>query len=94
MALGAATFLTMRQAIRAGLIGNVSAAHLAVHWDHNWIVGTEFEKVRHIVLYDFAIHWFDIVTCFFGSRDAKRVFATNSRSATQRKAAAAGAGVD
>ena len=48
------------------------AAHLAVHWNHNWIKGTHFENVRHIVLYDFAIHWFDILTTFI-DRPAKRV---------------------
>src|SRR5436190_1318470 len=38
-------FSYMREAIKRGLIGEVLAAHLAVHWDHNWIVGTEFENV-------------------------------------------------
>lgn len=77
-------FAYMRQAIKQGLIGDVLAAHLSAHWDHNWIVGTEFENVRHIVLYDYAIHWFDIVTCFFGDRTAKRVYASTSRSAIQK----------
>jgi predicted dehydrogenase len=77
-------FSYMRQAIKAGLIGEVLSAHMAVHWDHNWIVGTEFEKVRHIVLYDYAIHWFDIVTCFFGQRDAKRVYASVAWSCVQK----------
>jgi predicted dehydrogenase len=77
-------FSYIRQAIAAGLIGDISAAHLSVHWDHTWIVGTPFESVRHIVLYDFAIHWFDIVTCFFGQRPAKRVFASTARSAAQK----------
>jgi predicted dehydrogenase len=77
-------FSYIRQAINVGLLGQISAAHLSVHWDHHWIVGTEFENVRHIVLYDFAIHWFDIVTCFFREREAKRVFASIARSASQR----------
>ncbi len=77
-------FSYMRQAIASGLIGDVLAAHLSVHWDHNWIVGTEFERVRHIVLYDYAIHWFDIVTCFFGERKAKRVFASVTPSTIQK----------
>jgi predicted dehydrogenase len=77
-------FSYIRQAIGTGLIGELSAAHFAVHWDHNWIVGTEFEKVRHIVLYDFAIHWFDLATRFFGQRTAKRVYASNARAATQK----------
>ena len=77
-------FSYIRQAIEAGLIGDLSAAHLAVHWDHNWVAGTRFEDVRHLILYDFAIHWFDILSCFFGDRPARRVYASMARSATQR----------
>src|SRR4051812_22178970 len=75
-------FSYIRHAIAAGLIGEIFAAHLAVHWNHNWIKGTHFEKVRHIVLYDFAIHWFDILTTFI-DRPAKRVFASFTRSPSQ-----------
>ncbi|HEV8377683.1 MAG TPA: Gfo/Idh/MocA family oxidoreductase, partial [Tepidisphaeraceae bacterium] len=75
-------FSYIRHAIAARLIGDVFAAHLAVHWNHNWIKGTHFENVRHIVLYDFAIHWFDILTTFI-DRPAKRVFASFTRSPSQ-----------
>jgi predicted dehydrogenase len=75
-------FSFIRHAIAAGLIGDVFAAHLAVHWNHNWIKGTHFENVKHIVLYDFAIHWFDILTTFI-DRPAKRVFASYTRSPSQ-----------
>jgi len=75
-------FSYIRHAIAAGLIGDVFAAHLAVHWNHNWIKGTHFENVRHIVLYDFAIHWFDILTTFI-DRPARRVFASFKRSPSQ-----------
>lgn len=46
--------------------------HIA--WDHSWIEGTRFEQIHHIVLYDFAIHWFDKVRCVFGEREAKQIF--------------------
>ena len=59
------------------------AAHLSVHWDHTWVKGTEFEKIKHLILYDFAIHWFDIVTCFFGEKPARRVYASTARTPTQ-----------
>src|SRR5207253_1086884 len=75
-------FSYIRHAIAAGLIGDVFAAHLAVHWNHNWIKGTHFENVRHIVLYDFAIHWFDILTTFI-DRPARRIFASIARSPSQ-----------
>jgi len=77
-------FSYIRHAISAGLIGDVTAAHLAVSWDHNWCAGTPFDKVHHLVLYDFAIHWFDILTQFMGGRRAKRVFASTARAANQR----------
>lgn len=73
----------MREAIAAGLIGDVTAVHLAVHWDHSWTKGTVFDDMPHLILYDFGIHWFDIVTCFLGERAPKRVFATATRAARQ-----------
>lgn len=76
-------FSYIRSAIAKGLIGTPIAAHLAVHWDHNWIAGTPFEKVRHIVLYDFGVHWFDILSCFMGDKTATRVFASNAVSPSQ-----------
>jgi predicted dehydrogenase len=77
-------FSYMRNAISAGLIGQVCGAHLSVHWSHNWIAGTEFDKVRHIILYDFAIHWFDIVSCFMEGRSPLRVYASFTPSPAQR----------
>ncbi len=77
-------FSYIREAIQAGLIGEVAAAHLAVHWDHNLIRGTDFEKITHVILYDFAVHWFDILTCFLPGRAPKRVVASVARSGTQQ----------
>ena len=51
----------MRQAVRAGLIGEVIAAHVAIHWNHSWIAGTAFERIEDVILYDFGIHWFDFL---------------------------------
>ncbi len=73
----------IRQAIRAGLLGEVTAAHLSVHWDHSWVKGTEFENVKHLILYDFAIHWFDILGCFFAERVPRRVYASTCSSPAQ-----------
>jgi predicted dehydrogenase len=77
-------FSWMREAVRTGLVGDVVGAHLSVHWDHNWIAGTPFDNIRHVILYDFAIHWFDMLTCFLGAREPKRVFATLAHSAGQK----------
>lgn len=76
-------FSYLSNAIDKGLIGTPIAAHLAVHWDHNWVKGTPFENVRHIVLYDFGVHWFDILSCFMGDKTATRVFASNAVSPSQ-----------
>jgi len=77
-------FSYLRNAIAQGLIGAPIAAHLAVHWDHNWVKGTPFEQVRHIVLYDFGVHWFDILCCFMGEKRPTRVFASTAVSPSQK----------
>ena len=77
-------FAWMRAAIFAGLIGEVSSVDFTVHWDHHWICGTPFEELPQLILSDFAIHWFDMATAFFGDRTARWVFAATARSRSQR----------
>ncbi|MCA9134431.1 MAG: Gfo/Idh/MocA family oxidoreductase [Planctomycetales bacterium] len=72
-------FSYARQAASSGCLGDVFAAHLGCHWDHSWVAGTAFEKVKHLILYDYAIHWFDIVRCFFAPKPPRRVFASTAR---------------
>jgi predicted dehydrogenase len=62
----------MREAVRAGLVGEVAGIHASLHWDHRWIRGTAFEQVQDVVLFDFGVHWFDFVTSVMG-RLADRV---------------------
>jgi predicted dehydrogenase len=76
-------FSYLRAAVEAGLLGQLAAAHLSVHWDHSWVEGTEFERVRNLILYDYAIHWFDLVNCLFSPRKALRVCGTIARSPWQ-----------
>jgi predicted dehydrogenase len=66
-------FSYLRNAIQAGLIGEVVSANFTLHWDHNWIIGTPFETIHDLILYDFGVHWFDLAACFFGQREARRV---------------------
>ena len=75
----------MRQAVKAGLIGEVISAHVAVHWNHDWIKGTPFEKIEDVILYDFGIHWFDFVTSITGKR-AESIFATANKARGQAAA--------
>lgn len=77
-------FSYMRQAVTAGLIGNVSAVHMNVHWDHTWVKGTPFQHVHHLLLYDFAIHWFDMLTCLMGDQKPARIYASVARTGTQK----------
>jgi predicted dehydrogenase len=74
----------MRHAIDADYIGKVTTADFSVQWDHNWVADTPFNDVHHLVLYDFAIHWFDIATVFFAPRTPLRVYAELAKSSTQR----------
>lgn len=76
-------FSYIREAAKAGVLGTVEAAHCDVHWDHSWVAGTVFETVRHLILYDFAIHWFDFVTTLFSKCTPRRVYASMVRSPTQ-----------
>jgi predicted dehydrogenase len=75
-------FSYIREAVRGGLLGNIDAVHCDVHWDHTWVKGTSFESVRHLILYDFAVHWFDFVTTLMGDT-AKRVYASTVVSRAQ-----------
>src|SRR5271170_4279076 len=72
----------LREAVAAGLIGEVTGVHVAIRWNHGWISGTLFEAVDDIVLWDFGIHWFDFLVSVIGDR-AVRVQATSSRAAAQ-----------
>lgn len=75
-------FAWMREAVQAGLIGEVQSVHLSVHWDHSWIAGTAFEQIDDLVLYDFGIHWFDFLASLIGG-GASSVYATRARAAGQ-----------
>ena len=68
----------------ARVIGHISTVDFTLHWDHHWVLGTQFEELEHLVLSDFAIHWFDIAVAFFGGRQARKVYAAATRSKSQR----------
>ena len=71
-------------AIDAGLVGTVESIDITLQWDHTWTNGTVFEKVHHLVLFDFGIHWFDIVTRWLRGRRAQRVWASVVRTGAQQ----------
>ncbi len=75
----------MREAVRAGLIGDVLSVHVSIHWNHGWIAGTPFERIQDLILYDFGIHWFDFVASITGDR-VQSVFAMAGTARGQRAA--------
>ena len=77
-------FNYLRHAVANDVLGDLTSARFSVQWNHDWIADTAFNNVRHIVLYDFGIHWFDITNCLFGSNRAKKVFASLTRAKGQR----------
>src|SRR5262245_41410304 len=72
----------MREAVRAGLVGEVHSCDVSIHWNHGWISGTPFEAIDDLILYDFAVHWFDFLTSLIGDR-ATSVYATTTRARSQ-----------
>lgn len=77
-------FSYMRQAVAKGLIGDVLSVHMSVHWNHDWITPTPFNDVNHIMLYDFAIHWFDLFMQLTHGKKAHSVYATETFASGQK----------
>jgi predicted dehydrogenase len=70
-------FSYMRSAIISGLIGKPKSIDFSLQWDQTWVAGNPgFESIKHMILFDFAIHWFDIATCFMEGEEAIGVYAS------------------
>ncbi len=72
----------MREAVRAGTIGDVLSFHASIHWDHSWTAGTPFDDIEDLILWDFGVHWFDFLASVVGD-NARSVFATSTRAHNQ-----------
>jgi predicted dehydrogenase len=72
----------IREAVRAGLIGEVTGVHVEIRWNHGWIAGTSFEAMDDLILWDFGVHWFDFLASVIGDR-GRFVHATTARAARQ-----------
>lgn len=70
------------RAVAEGWLGDLLGAHLGVHWDHTWVVGTSFEHIRHLILFDYAIHWFDLLNCLL-PEPPRSVYATTAAAPNQ-----------
>ena len=76
-------FSYLRQVVAERQLGEIASAHFSVHWNHGWVKGTPFDDVRHLILYDFAIHWFDLLSCIMGDTPPQRVYASATHSGQQ-----------
>lgn len=77
-------FSYLRQAVNAGVIGRLQSANFTLHWYHGWIIGTPYETIQHLILYDFGIHWFDLTACLFDGRRALSVFAAEATGSARK----------
>lgn len=62
-----------------GAVGDPTSADFTVYWPHDQIFEHDphFSTMEDLVLYDFGIHWFDIVAQLMGNAgDAERVYAS------------------
>lgn len=73
----------LRSVVAAGLLGKLTSVQMAVNFDHSWVVDTPFDRILDLVLYDYAIHWFDALQCFVGPARAERVAASTGYAAGQ-----------
>ena len=76
-------FATLLAAVRGGVLGDIHTLDMSLAWDHTWCRGSAFEKLHHLILSDFAIHWFDIAAGVFAGRRARSVFANSVRAPRQ-----------
>lgn len=70
--------------VEQGIIGDVLAVtHL---YDVNfgwWILGTLFDEIKHFAIYDYSIHWIDIIRCWMGDKKVAGVRARDYRTPNQ-----------
>ena len=73
-------FAVLLAAARTGALGAVTSADFTVSWPHNRVVADmpAFANMEDLVLYDFGIHWFDVIASLF-DQDPLQVFAQVGR---------------
>jgi predicted dehydrogenase len=71
-------------AVQEGLLGEIGSVDFNLSFDHGWTIGTPFENVHHLILYDFGVHWFDLAACFLSKRRPTSIYASAVRAAYQK----------
>jgi len=69
--------------IEQGAIGDVVAVTHLYHHNYGFTVGTVFDEIEHLVLYDYSIHWFDITRCWLDGKTPTAVRAREYRTPNQ-----------
>lgn len=75
-------FSYLLAATRSAVIGQVTSADFWVHWPHDEVVAgmdPVFSTMPDLILFDFGIHWFDIITQIFAGEEATEVTARVAR---------------
>jgi predicted dehydrogenase len=69
--------------VEQGQVGEVCAVtHLFEH-DFEWTAGTQYDEMKHFVLYDFAVHWIDITRCWLDEKIVAAISAREYRTPAQ-----------
>jgi predicted dehydrogenase len=71
-------------AVRTGLLGELGSVDFNLSFDHSWTIGTPFENIHHLLLYDFGVHWFDLASCFLAGLQFTSVYACVARTRYQK----------
>jgi predicted dehydrogenase len=81
------------RAIQAGEIGRVRGVTHLFDTDFGWIEGTVFDSVPHWLIYDYAVHWIDIIRVWMGDAQPAWVRAEEFRTWAQPAGMKATAGL-
>ncbi len=81
-------FAALVDAVETGRVGTITSADFWVYWPHDAVVAgmPAFAGMEDLVLYDFGIHWFDLVGALLPG-DARSVYAQVGRRVGQRVSA-------
>ena len=69
--------------IEQGAIGDVVAVTHLYHHHYAFTLGTVFDEIEHLVLYDYSVHWFDITRCWLERKTPTAVRAREYRTPNQ-----------
>jgi len=69
--------------IEQGAVGDVVAVTHLYHHNYGFTIGTVFDEIEHLVLYDYSVHWFDITRCWLETKTVSGVRALEYRTPNQ-----------